>query len=510
MNRVVHLTSLALLSTAALTAGADRPHILLLMADQFRADCLGAEGNSVIRTPNLDRLAAEGARFRCAYTSTPSCTPARSALLTGLSPWHHGMLGMGQMAHKYPRELPALLRDAGYDAVGIGKMHFYPQRNLHGFRMTILDESGRTQSPDFRSDYRSWFWSLAPTLNPDATGIGWNDFRSNVYALPEHLHPTRWTGDTAVNFLKEYKEDKPFFLKVSFARPHSPYDAPGRFAKMYADADMPEPVIGDWSSINDVTPAARDFNIWRGRVNPDQVRRSRRAYYGSVTFVDEQIGRILQVLEERGWLDRTLILFLSDHGDMLGDHYLWRKTYACEASARIPMLVRWPKTLEAPRGQALAQPVEIRDVLPTLLDAAGVSFEATQFDGRSLLQLIRGHTEGWRQWIDLEHSQCYDDAGYWNALTDGRTKYVHYGSDGRQLLFDLQKDPQELHDLSTRPEHTDTLRTWRDRLAAHLAERGEPVVKDGKLVAPRPNLLYSPNFPAAEATAAPAPRRSRR
>jgi len=145
--------------------------MLLLMADQHRADCLGADGNPVIHTPNLDRLAAEGARFRCAYSSTPTCTPARSALLTGLSPWRHGMLGYGRVAEKYPLEMPRALREAGYYTLGIGKMHYHPQRNPHGFHQVLLDESGRAESPEFRSDYRAWFCSEAPGLDPDATGI---------------------------------------------------------------------------------------------------------------------------------------------------------------------------------------------------------------------------------------------------------------------------------------------------------------------------------------------------
>jgi len=151
--------------------------------------------------------------------------------------------------------------------------------------------------------------------------------------------------------------------------------------------------------------------------------------------------------------------------------------------------------MTAPRGQVLTQPVELRDILPTFMDAAGVSIDPSEFDGRSLLELVRGRTEGWRPWIDLEHSQAYGNAGYWNALTDGRMKYIHYASDGRDLLFDLQKDPCELHDLAADPQHAEALRTWRQRLTQHLAERGGPFVRDGQLVERRPNMLYSPNFP---------------
>lgn len=151
---------------------ASRPNILLLMADQFRADCLGAAGNRVIHTPNLDQLAAGGVRFTNAYSATPTCTPARAALLTGLAPWNHGMLRYASVAVRYPLEMPRALRDAGYYTAAIGKLHYHPQRNLHGYHQALLDESGRIESPDFRSDYRSWFWSQAPNLDPDATGLG--------------------------------------------------------------------------------------------------------------------------------------------------------------------------------------------------------------------------------------------------------------------------------------------------------------------------------------------------
>jgi len=146
-----------------------RPHIVLLMTDQHRGDCLGAAGNRIVRTPHLDAIAAGGAVFRRAYSSVPSCTPARAGLLTGCAPWRHGMLGYGQVAARYQHEMPRLLHDAGYSTFAIGKMHFHPQRNLHGFDGALVDESGRVESPDFVSDYRQWFRERAPTLDPDAT-----------------------------------------------------------------------------------------------------------------------------------------------------------------------------------------------------------------------------------------------------------------------------------------------------------------------------------------------------
>jgi arylsulfatase A-like enzyme len=353
----------------ARAAAARRPNLLLLMADQHRGDCLGVAGNKAIATPNLDRIAAEGVRFACAYSSTPTCTPARSALLTGLSPWHHGLLGYGDMAQRYPVEMPRALAEAGYYTIVIGKAHFHPQRNAHGFHRMVLDESGRAEAPEFRSDYRSWFWSVAPALDPDATGIGWNDYRAKSYALPERLHPTVWTGDCAVEFVSHYDRPEPFFLNVSFARPHSPYDPPERLMKRYAQAALPAVAVGDWASLY-AQPSDASFDIWHGDLGAAQVRSSRQGYYGSVTFIDEQIGRILEALGTSGWLDDTLILYTADHGDMLGDHHLWRKSYAYQGSAHIPMLLRWPAGLGGVRGRESRQPVELRDVLPTMLEAA--------------------------------------------------------------------------------------------------------------------------------------------
>ncbi|MBM4017315.1 MAG: arylsulfatase [Planctomycetes bacterium] len=477
-----------------------QPNILLVMADQHRGDCIGAAGHPCVRTPHLDRIAAEGVRFRCAYTSVPSCTPARASLLTGLSPWRHGMLGYGRVAETYENELPRMLREAGCYGLGIGKMHWSPQRALHGFHETLLDESGRAESPGFVSDYRQWFRREAPDLAPDATGIGWNAYDARPYALAERLHPTRWTGDRAVEFLKGCDRPEPWLLKVSFARPHSPYDPPERLWKMYEDANIPKAGVGAWAERHACRGQKLPADTWRGDLGAEQVRRSRQGYYGSVTFIDEQIGRILQAVQERGWTEDTLILYTADHGDMTGDHHLWRKTYAYEASARIPMLMRWPERfVSAKRGQVLAQPVELRDVLPTFLDAAGAAADPKRFDGRSLLDLVRGRAEGWREYIDMEHDVCYDKSNHWTALTDGRTKYVFHAMTGEQQLFDLEKDPGECDDLAQRPEHAAVLKLWRGRMVKHLEERGPPFVVGADLALRPERFLYSPHYPSRKA-----------
>ena len=475
-----------------------RPNILYLMADQCRGDCLGCAGNSVIKTSNLDSIAREGVIFTNAYSSTPTCTPARSAILTGLSPWHHGMLGYGRVAKKYPLELPQAIRDAGYYTFGIGKMHWFPQKSLHGFHGTLVDESGRVETEGFISDYQRWFKEKAPDLEPDATGIGWNDYRAKSYVLPEELHPTFWTSQMAVDFIEKYDKPMPFLLKVSFARPHSPYDPPSRFMDMYSEESMQTPHIGKWADKYSEHAEPPPFTLWHGDLGTMQAKRSRRGYYGSVSFIDEQIGRILNALKQQGMYDNTLVIFFADHGDMLGDHHLWRKSYAYEASAHIPMILRWPKGMGMNKrhGGRILQPVELRDILPTFLDTAGAPIPE-HWDGRSLLQLVRGDTDNWRPYIDLEHDVCYSKENHWNALTDGHFKYIYHAYDGHEQLFDLKNDPGEINDLASDLSHRGTLENWRERLIEHLSERGEPFVSKGRLL-PRPDrMLYSPNYPGS-------------
>ena len=468
-----------------------QPHIILIVTDQQRGDALGC-CNPAVLSPNLDALARDGVRFTRAYSSAPSSTPARAGLLTGMSPWGHGLLGYGKVAEHYPFEMPQLLRDAGYWTLGIGKMHWTPQNATHGFHATLIDESGRRESPYFMSDYRKWFACHAPGLDPDATGLGWNAHRAAAYALPEELHPTCWTGGQAVAAIEGFRSGKPLFLTVSFARPHSPYDAPQRLVDANDGVDIPGPAVGDWcAGFGRATDPEKNPDAAYGDFGAAYVKNSKKHYYASVTFIDEQIGLILRALRARGMYDDALICFVSDHGDMMGDHHHWRKTNSYEGSAHIPFIVKFPAGTSgypAP-GAVDDRVVELRDVLPTFLDAAGVGIPEGM-EGLSLLD--RGP---WRPWLDLEHATCYSDDNYWCALTDGRWKYIRFVHTGREQLFDLEADPAELHDLAGGKRHVSELNLWRARMAEHLRVRGEEWVRDGKPVVRGKTLLYGPNYP---------------
>ncbi len=481
---------------------AKKPHIIFIMTDQHRGDALGCMGNKSIFTPHIDALAAEGNCFLSGYSSTPSSTPARAGLLTGMSPWNHGMLGYGKVAEKYPYEMPQMMRDLGYYTFGIGKMHWFPQKSLHGFHGTLVDESGRVDSPDFISDYREWFQTQAQDLDPDLTGIGWNDHGAGLYQLPEKLHPTAWTGQTACEIISNYQSEKPLFLKVSFARPHSPYDPPKRYLDQYQEVEIPKPFTGDWcgdhSELKDPATAASDAPF--GNFGEEYALNSRRHYYANVTFIDDQVGEIIAALKAKGMYEDAIICFTSDHGDMLGDHYHWRKTYPYEGSVHIPYVVKWPQSLQrtVPAGQFVEQPVELRDFLPTFIELAGGEVPA-DMDGQSLAQLVTGRQENWREFIDLEHATCYSPDNYWCALTDGKIKYIWNFHTGTETLFDLQKDPQELSACTADVTYADRLAYMRHAMVNHLSERGEGFVKEGKLVKRPSALIYSPKYPAGAA-----------
>ena len=494
-------------SGAEVKPNSKQPNILFLIADQLRADALGCFGNKVARTPNIDRLAADGVRFRNAFSSTPTCTPARAAILTGLSPWYHGMLGYGVIAPRYSAELPRTLSENGYFTYSIGKDHFGWNATAgsgiaHGYHGTYLYDG----LPDEVDNYDYWFMKMNPGDDPMATGLEFNDYRGKAYVFPEYYHPTAWVGRKAVTFLQEYNQSNPFMLKVSFHRPHSPYDPPARCLDYFKPADMPSPFTGDYWDTRyaikyNVTPPP---DIWCGDLGEEQVKASRQAYYGSITFVDEWIGYIMETIEKRSLLENTLILFIADHGDMIGDHYHWRKSYPYFGSASIPMLLRWPSymdlpnggDIEVPRGSVLDEVIELRDIFPTFLDASGVQCSHT-LNGSSLLQLLKSKGKAWREYIDLEHDLHFNITNHWNALTDGHTKYIFRAYFADEQLFNLDADPEEKHNLANDAEWTIVLEMWRNRMVEQFEreQRGPLWVQNGRLMKRIKGQPYSPNYP---------------
>lgn len=473
----------------------DRPNIIFIMSDQMRGDCLGVNGHPVVQTPNLDYLAARGANFVHGYTACPSCLPARATLWSGQSQWHTGVLGMGggqgPVPNDFPHTLAGELTNAGYRTHMVGKGHFHPQRALMGFQTHELDESGRTLANGFPDEYRAWFSEHAPAgVTPDDHGVDWNSWVARPWHTAEYLHPSAWTMSRAIDFLAARDRSRPFFLHVSFARPHSPYVPPQPYFDMYAHGELPPPSVGDWAGMHDNPVDAMSPNAWRGRKSARQIHRARAGYYGEISFIDAQIGRLTN------WLSRfqpevlmnSWFVFTSDHGDMQGDHHLWRKTYAYEGSTRIPFIITPPLAGGKPARRAVDEVVELRDIMPTLLDIAGVPIPRT-VDGASLLPLLQAPAPDWRQYIHGEHCTCYAPEQEMQFVTDGRRKFVWLPRAGIEQFFDLEADPGECRNLVADPTRAEEVARWRSYLIHELKERDCGWVTDGRLTPADGNLI---------------------
>lgn len=476
-------------------------NILFMMGDQHRGDCIGADDASWLKTPSLDRLAKEGVLFVNAYASVPSCLPARTSILTGMSPWQSGQLGYTTIP-EYQLEMPKIYTSAGYRTHAVGKNHFSPMRNKHGYQTVELEEAWYTvRDGNEKCDYTLWFEKNAPGKDLNASGLHYTDHRGKVvFPFEDKFHPTYWTADRAIHFLDTYKDDAPWLLKVSFQRPHPPFDPPKRWLDYYQDIEIPKAKVGAWAEkkYGDKTGLLEELkNPTSGNFPEDEIDASRRAYYAAISFVDEQIGRVLEALEKRGELENTLIVYTADHGDMMGDHHMWRKCRAYEPSARIPFILRWPENLQlkAKRGLISEALVELRDLLPTFLDATSIP-KPKIMDGMSILNILKG--KKWRDLLDLEHAQIYEKDNAWVALTDGRYKYIYFTLTGEQQLFDLENDPYEMNDLASKEllkNNEPLVKNWRKKMIKHLEIRGELWVKDGDLVVQKKSIYHGVNHP---------------
>jgi arylsulfatase A-like enzyme len=454
----------------------ERPDILLVITDQQRGDCLGVEDHPVLLTPTMDSIAAGGARFRRAYTTCPSCIATRRGILSGQFPSTHGMVGYRDgVEWDAPPTLPGVLRDAGYQTVMIGRsMHQHPPRKRYGYDRMISHETHYLRLLDEE---------LPGHVDPFfAAGPMHNDWTARSWPHPEHLHINQWVTDEALRFLREERDPScPLFLTLSYHSPHPPLVPPAFYLERYLRTGVPDPVIGDWAS--PPPPGGTGVGQSGDAVNlaGEELLSARAAYYGLINHVDDQLRRVLSPV---GGVDRqnTAVIFTSDHGEMLGDHYCWRKIVPYEGSARVPMLIRAPDRFGIEPGTVLDQPVCPEDIMPTALDLAGAGVPDT-VEGRSLLPLLSGQETGWRDWLHIEHAPMH------HTLTDGREKYIWFVEDGREQLFDLRTDPCERHDLAGRDTHAAHLARWRERLIRELQERPEDFSDGSKLI---PGRTYTP------------------
>ena len=458
----------------------ERPNIVLIITDQQRGDCLGVEGHPVLQTPNMDGIAAAGVRFSRFYSACPSCIATRRSILGGQAPQTHGMVGYhGLVEWDAPPTLPGVLREHGYQTWLVGRsMHQHPPRKRYGY-----DEM-ETNCHTGAWDYEDWLREAGPPGNGGwfGGGVTHNDWTARPWPLEDHLHFTNWTVSRALRFLERRDPSCPFFLTVGFVAPHPPLQPPAFYFDRYVRTGVPDPVIGDWAWPPASGSAGGDHvSPERVDLTGEALLSARAGYYGLINHVDDQLRRLLNPIIgiDRLTGGNTIVVFTSDHGEMLGDHYLWRKSRAYEPSARVPFLIRAPKRFGLQPGRVVDLPTTHADIMPTLLEMADIPVPET-VDGRSLAPLMQGEDVAWREWVHIEH------VPYHQALTDGRTKYIWSPADGKEQLFDLVADPMECHDLVEQPQAKEQLQLWRGRLIEELGNRPEGFTDGERLIPGRP------------------------
>ncbi|MFA7664960.1 MAG: choline-sulfatase [Burkholderiaceae bacterium] len=431
-----------------MTATTSPPNILLVMVDELAPQATPIHGHPIVQAPHLARLATQSVVFDNAYTNSPLCAPARAVMLTGqLAP----SIGAWDNASELPASIPTLahyLRHLGYETSLCGKMHFIGPDQLHGYEERL--------TTDIYPANFAWTanWSL-PADAPNPAGISMRpvveagpcvrnmqiDYDDEVeYEAARKLYDLARRGEGA----------RPFFLTVSFTQPHPPFVTDQRNWDRYANEEIDLPRVPPIPLAElDVASRSLYYNHRRDRytITDDHVRNARRAYYGMISCVDEKLGHLLAVLEETGQADNTVVVFTSDHGEMLGERGMWLKMTMFEYAVRIPLVIRYPGRMAARR---VARNVSLVDLLPTLLDIASDGHPpqlADRCDGRSMRRLLlTGADAGWPDTVISDFS-AGGVPGPIRMVKRGAHKYIHLA--GRDsLLFDLDSDPDELTNLA--------------------------------------------------------------
>ncbi|MBT5829688.1 MAG: sulfatase-like hydrolase/transferase [Candidatus Latescibacteria bacterium] len=440
----------------------ERPNFLIIMTDQQRGDCLSADGHPVLLTPNMDAIGGAGVRFSRAYTTCPVCVPARRSFLSGQFPSTHGVLNNSSIEWDGP-SLPGVLRDAGYQTEWVGRgMHQTPPHKRYGFEHMVFKDHRVTD------DYDAFLARREPEGSGGyyGTGVMHNDWTARSWHMDEALHATNWTVTEALNFLDRRDLSCPFFLVASILAPHPPLVPPSFYMDRYLRQDLPDVAIGDWA----LPPERMDGDASSEHVDlkGEALRSARAGYYGLINHVDDQIRRLLNPVDgvQRMTGRNTVVIFFSDHGEMLGDHYRWRKSLPYEGSARIPFMIQAPDRFGLKRGVVDETPVCIEDVMPTILAMADVPCP-DGVDGSNLLPLMQGTEDLDRTHLHIETAPTYQ------CLTNGKEKFIWFVKDGSEHFFNLETDPNECENLIGSADWQERIAEWRAELVQVLKDRPE-------------------------------------
>jgi arylsulfatase A-like enzyme len=456
----------ALLFSASSVHAAERPNILFILADDQRNDSLGCAGHPYIKTPVLDNLAAQGVRFENAFVTTSICMASRACLFTGMTEKGHGFTGAKWPATPVLQEdtetsFPTLLRKEGYKTAFFGKNHVkWHQHN--GLDMMFDVHQALSRYP-------------SPYLNmPDGST----------------RHVDEVMGDKSIAFIDKQDKDTPFLLYMSFhiahaqdsnkepGRGHFPW--PKAEDGLYDDITPDPPALGDPKYFNAAPDFLqdsmnRDRYFWRWDTK-EKYEANMRAYYRMITGMDRIIGRAIEKLKEKDMLDNTIIMFLADNGYYGGDRGFAGKWSHYEQSLRVPMIVVDPRAPEHLRGRVISDTVISIDLSATILDEAAIEIPA-KYQGRSLVPFLLGQTpQDWRTDFYCEHHFNHDRIPKWQGVRDNRYTYANYYEKGVELLYDREKDPGQLVNLATDPEHAEVLRELRNKCEDYIKQYSRPQV----------------------------------
>lgn len=488
------------------------PNVLCLVMDQLRFDHLGCYGNPIVKTPNIDRLAERGVLFDRAYVCNPLCMPARASWFTGLTPRGHGVRTNGIPLDPRVPTMTQALRDAGYHTHAVGKLHLQTFGVPNGEALEDQDlaiqaesrqaweaglvtglpegyyglESGLLVNAHGRhafGDYRNWIKAEHPEIlplleaEPGTRAEDWTERCDGEDAckweIPEAYHYNHWIAERTIDFLRAAKgEERPFFCWTSFPDPHHPYMAPKPYCDMYDPATIPLPNRDDfelrklppfYEMMYGEGPEER-WGRFSGRgaptdVSDDALRHMIAMTYAMITSVDAQIGRVLEALEAEGLAENTVVVVLSDHGDMMGDHWMLNKgPFHFEGLVRNPMIWSCPdRFVQNVRTAGLASQI---DFAPTILDLCGATIpegrkpatmetrrELPPWPGKSLLPVLQGQAKKVRDWVIIENDEDYLPSRVRSFVTNRYKITIYGGHEDWGELFDLQNDPQERRNL---------------------------------------------------------------
>lgn len=450
------------------------PNVLMICTDHWPGSLFGIAGHPAIQTPTLDQLARNGCRYTRSYSECPVCIPARRTLMTGTTCRTHGDRHFDETL-RMP-DIPTLaqtFRDNGYQAFASGKLHVYPQRDRIGFDDVILHEEGRAQF-DAVDDYELYLGDQGHLGQMFAGGMNNNSYLNRPWHLPEQVHVTNWTTQQMARQIQRRDPSKPGFWYLSYCHPHPPLTPLGCYVDMYRDVEPPQPHIGKWAQNPESLPwpLRSRLSSWENFTD-HQVRSALRAFYAMCTHIDHQIRVVIGTLREERLLDDTILLFTSDHGDMLGNHRQWAKRLFYEDSARVPMiLVGTAGDDRVGHHRVDNRLVGWQDIMPTLLDLAGLEIPES-VEGISMV------SEGPRPCL---YGECGNGPTATRMLHDGRHKLIYYPIGNRTQLFDLDEDPKEMNDLAGQSSHTKVEKRLKDLLAAELYGGDEAWIESGEWI----------------------------